>query len=185
MNTVPEPVPEHSASTAEAGGSSVASRRGGTRVNPATAMTAIGACWIVLGGLVAAVTAPLDLAHGSWVAAYLVLVAGVAQFAMGHARIRHRQPGQPSVWGWVQIGAWNLGGALVIAGALTGEPPVVDVGSGLLVAALAIALHASLPPAQPTGSQIRPWRDWEYRTLLLMVAVSIPVGVVLSHVRHS
>lgn len=185
MNPALNSAPAHPASTAESSGSLVSSRHGGMRVDSATAMTVIGACWVVLGGLVAAVTAPLELAHGSWVAAYLVLVGGVAQFAMGHARARHPRPRQSTAWGWVQIGAWNLGGALVIAGTLASEPLVVDVASVLLVAALAIALHACLVPARPTGRQMALWRDWAYRSLLLVVAVSIPVGVVLSHLRHS
>ena len=51
-------------------------------------LTATGIGSVVLGGLVAAVTEPLDLTHGSWVAAYLVLVGGVGQGAMGRARLR-------------------------------------------------------------------------------------------------
>ena len=53
-----------------------------------TMLTATGICSVALGGLVAAVAQPLDLAHGSWLAAYLVLVGGVAQGAMGQARFR-------------------------------------------------------------------------------------------------
>ena len=53
-----------------------------------------GAASIVLGGLVAAVTGPLELEHGSWAAAYLVLVSGVAQWVMGEAR--SWRPGSPS-----------------------------------------------------------------------------------------
>lgn len=154
-----------------------------------TVLTGIGGCCVVVGGLVAAVTGPLDLTHGSWLAAYLVLVGGVAQYAMGHARrlsdvVRsHRRPI------WAQIGGWNLGNALVITGTLASEPLAVDVGSVLLVAALAIALHAARPT---TGPATRPAADrmprpaaWAYRALLLVLLVSIPAGAAISHLRPS
>lgn len=156
---------------------------------PAAALTAIGICCVVLGGLVAAVTEPLDLAHGSWVAAYLVLVAGVAQCAMGQARARHTGLKPSLLWGWAQVGAWNLGNALVIGGTLASEPPVVDFGSVVLVAALAIALRVTRPvtavAARPAAGWVSSWVEWVYWVLLLVLAVSIPVGIVLSHLRHS
>ena len=46
-------------------------------------MLAAGGVSIVAGGVVAAVTGPTDWDHGSWVAAFLVLVAGVAQLGVG------------------------------------------------------------------------------------------------------
>lgn len=164
-------------------------RRSAFDRDPAAALTTIGICCVVLGGLVAAVTGPLDLGHGSWAAAYLVLVAGAAQCAMGRARSRRRDLVQPHRWAWAQIGAWNLGGALVIGGTQAGAPLVVDFGSVLLVAALAIALHATRPStavaAHSAVRRVSPWGDRAYRILLLVLAVSIPVGIVLSHLRHS
>lgn len=157
--------------------------------DPASVLTAIGICCVVLGGLVAAVTGPFGLAHGSWTAAYLVLVSGLTQCAMGQARTRHLGLTQSRSWGWVQVGAWNLGGALVIGGTLASEPLEVDLGSVLLVAALAIALHATRPAtavaARPAAGRVSPWGNWAYRILLLVLAVSIPVGIVLSNLRHS
>jgi len=176
------------------GGTTRSGQRGGLRPDPATALIAIGVCCVVLGGLVAAVTGPLDLAHGSWTAAYLVLVAGVTQCAMGRSRARRPDMAQPrsrdsASWGWAQVGAWNLGNALVICGTLAGAPSVVDFGSVLLVVALVIALHATRPAttvaARSAGQRVSPWADWAYRALLLVLAVSIPVGMVLSHLRHS
>ena len=76
----------------------------------------------------------------------------------------------------------------MIGGTLTGEPVAVDLGSVLLVMALAIALRAARagagPAAHPTGSRMSPFFDRAYRTLLLVMAVSIPVGMALSHLRH-
>jgi len=42
----------------------------------------LGAALVVVGGLVAAVTSPLALAKGSWLAAFLVLVCGVVLLAV-------------------------------------------------------------------------------------------------------
>jgi hypothetical protein len=162
--------------------------RRGSHPNPATVLTAIGVCSVVLGGLVAAVTGPLDLAHGSWLAAYLVLVGGVTQCAMGQALLRRPDVIQPRR-SWAQIGCWNVGNAVVIGGSLAGEPLVVDFGSALLVITLAIAFHAARPSAgtatRPAAGGASPLVDHAYRTLLLVLAVSIPVGMALSHLRHS
>jgi hypothetical protein len=139
----------------------------------------------VLGGLVAAVTGPLALSHGSWLAAYLVLVSGVAQWAMGRARSRVQDGARAHRWGWAQIGCWNVGNAAVIGATLGGAPLVVDLGSALLIAALAIAFHATRANHLPAAERVPPLVSWAYRILLLALAVSIPAGIALSHLRHS
>lgn len=144
--------------------------------DPAAVLTAVGVCCVVVGGLIAAVTGPFDLSQGSWLAAYLVLVGGVAQCAMGQARMWQPEVTQARRWGWIQIGSWNLGNIAVVVGTLTGVPSVVDLGSMVLVVALVIALHAT---RIASGTAY-----WIYRALLLVLAVSIPVGIVLSHLRH-
>jgi hypothetical protein len=171
--------------TPSASGGPSPSASGGSRLNPETVLTVTGVCSVVLGGLIAAVTGPLDLTRGSWVAAYLVLVGGVAQCAMGRARTRRPDPPQPRRWGWAQIACWNVGSAAVIGGTLAGEPLVVDLGSALLVVALVVALHAARPSAGPAAGPRSPLPDRAYRALLLVLAISIPIGIVLSHLRHS
>lgn len=159
-----------------------------SRLTSATLLTVIGCCCIVLGGLVAAVTGPLDWARGSWLAAYLVLVCGVAQYAMGHARTWNPEAAQPRSRGWAQLGAWNLGNAVVIGGTLAGEPLVVDLGSVLLIIALAIALHSARThagtAARSVVEPVSPLVHLAYRALLVVLVVSIPTGMVLSHLRH-
>jgi hypothetical protein len=147
------------------------------RATPATVLTAVGAACIVLGGLVAAVSGPLDLALGSWTAAYLVLVAGVAQYAMGRSRAHRADTTLRMPWAWAQVGAWNAGNALVIAGSLAGIPWLVDVGSVLLLAALVIAFRASWPASLPR------WVEAAYRVFLVLLAVSTVIGSVIAHVR--
>jgi len=84
-----------------------------------------------------------------------------------------------------QVGCWNLGSALVIAGTLAGEPPLVDLGSALLIVALIIALRAAPFGARTTAARMPRLPELAYRVLLLVLAVSIPVGIVLSYLRHS
>ena len=139
-------------------------------MTPARTLVALGALGVVLGGLVAAVTGPMDWAKGSWAAAYLVLVVGVAQYVMG--RLRAVDATSDRV-GWVQVAGWNLGSLLVIGGTLVTTPLLVDLGSVLLVVALVLALRARVPAAAALA----------YRAMLLVLAVSIPVGIVLSHLR--
>lgn len=142
---------------------------------PTIALHTLGAACVVLGGLVAAATDPLDLAHGSWLAAYLVLVGGVAQYVMGHARTWPGATMQPPGVAWTGVGAWNLGNAGVIAGTLADAPVLVDAGSALLVLALVVAVHA----AGRAGGILA----WGYRLLLVVLLVSIPIGIVLSYVQ--
>lgn len=179
--------PPHTSPPAVSNEQPLRGQRDGPR--PGDVLTATGICCVVLGGLVAAATGPLDLARGSWLAAYLVLVGGVAQWAMGRARTRSSDVTQSRRWGWTQLCCWNLGNAAVIGGTLAGEPLLVDTGSVLLVVALAIALHTARPaagaPARPVAARVPAVVDWAYRALLLVLAVSIPVGMVLSHLRNS
>lgn len=139
-----------------------------------------GAAAVVVGGLVAAVTGPLELSKGSWAAAYLVLVVGVAQVAMGSARQHWRKAGRAAP-GWWQFGLWNLGNLAVIGGTLAGVTIVVILGSAALVAALVIAFLVTFridtaPRRVPLIA---------YRILLVILAVSIPVGMVLSAIRNA
>lgn len=160
-------------------------RRGGSRTDVATALIVTGTCCVLLGGVTAAFTGPLGLAHGSWLAAYLVLVGGVAQYAMGEARARHPGRTQRLAWGRVQISGWNLGNALVIGGTLLGDTRLVDGGSVFLVVALVVAGHASWRRDRSAGpGQSSTLFDVLYRVLLIVMVTSIPIGIVLSHLRH-
>lgn len=159
----------------------MASRVGPVTRAPAGTLIAIGAGAVVLGGLVAAVTGLFGWEHGSWVAAYLVLVVGVAQYAMG--RMRPAGP-RPDRAGWVQVGAWNLGSLLVIGGTLVATPLLVDLGSGLLLLALVLALRAAWPGQGARQGRSSVLVGPAYRAMLLLLAVSIPVGVLLAHLRR-
>lgn len=147
-------------------------------VRSAAPFVVIGVVAVVVGGLVAAVTAPAGWTHGSWAAAYLVLVTGVAQVGLGAAQAAAVVTPPVGVRRSIELVGWNVGSALVILGTLLTSPPVVVVGSALLVVALvAFALVVREPAAGP------PWVRIALLLLALVLLVSIPVGVVLSVLR--
>jgi hypothetical protein len=136
---------------------------------------AVGAALIVVGGMVAAVTSPVALAKGSWLAAYLVLVCGVAQCVLareGASTVTDAAAGRLRL----SLVGWNGGNALVIVGVLTAMPIVVDVGGVLLLAVLIGALVATRHHAASARLML-------YRIALVLLIVSIPVGLILAHVR--
>lgn len=134
---------------------------------------------MVLGGLVAAVTGPLTLSKGSWLAAYLVLVCGVPQHLMGRAT----DGGGAARAGWWLLACWNIGNAAVIAGTLLGSAYLVDAGGLLLLLSLVAVLRALLRPRADVAAGIGGVQRWLLITLLLVLVVSIPIGLVLAHLR--
>ncbi len=139
----------------------------------------VGGVSIVAGGLVAAVTGPADWEQGAWVAAFLVLVAGVAQvgFAAGQAGLAPTAPTVSFVA--AEVVSWNVACITIIAGTLISSPVAVTIGSALLVAALGMAAFAV---SGSDGSHRLVL--WLYRVLLVVLLVSIPVGIALSWARH-
>lgn len=139
----------------------------------------IGGIAVVAGGLVAAVTGPLQLAAGSWLAAYLVLVVGVAQLAFGAGRVwLPDRPGDTAGTILTELLGWNIGSLLVMLGVEITQPLVVAVGSLALVVALVLFLRAV---AHPRADR-RTW-VWVYRLLAVFLAGSVVVGTALAVVR--
>ena len=78
---------------------------------------------------------------------------------------------------------WNVGNAAVITGQLLGLAFVLDAGGVLLAIALVLLL-AGVRGAAPRIA----WERWSllaYRAILLIVLVSIPIGLVIGHVKGS
>ena len=138
----------------------------------------VGFTAIIAGGLVAAVAGPADLADGSWVAAYLVLVVGVAQLALGigqawlsaHPPVRARR-----TW---QLALYNVGNVAVLVGNLIDATAAVLAGGALLFAALVLFLVAM------RGARGHRLLVAGYRLIVSVLAVSIPIGLTLSVLRH-
>ena len=135
----------------------------------------IGFSAIVAGGLLSAFSARGASYHSAWAVAYLVLVVGVAQIALGW--------GQAAVSGAESRPArvaseallFNLGSAGVIVGTLVGTTLLVDAGSVLLVVALWLFALA------PRGVRVRLWQIVGYRVLIVFLALSVVVGIVFAH----
>lgn len=147
------------------------------RTQFAGAFVLIGGTCVVAGGLVAAISAHAPSEHATWAAAYLVLVAGVAQIGLGVGRawLTAEQPSPRRLVG--ELCTWNLGNAAVIAGTVSGLTAVVDLGGGLLVVALVSLLAAVRAPRR------RGWQLTIYRALLVVVLASIPIGLMLAELR--
>lgn len=138
----------------------------------------VGVIAVIAGGLVAAVTGPTGFTHGSWVAAYLVLVAGVAQVGLGvgQALLAAVPPtGRYRAW---QLVVYNVANTAVLVGTLMGSVAVVVAGGALLLLALALFLAAVRRP------RTHSWHLVTYRLLLAILGVSVPVGIVLSALRQ-
>ncbi len=147
-------------------------------MEPATVtLVGIGSALIVLGGLIAAVTGPLEIAQGSWLAAYLVLVCGVAQVVLGLAQeyLGGRRVSRSVAW--AQVACWNLANAAVITGTVAATPVFVILGGLLLLPALAIGLIT-------TRHTHRLALGWAFRGVIAILAVSIPIGMGLALVRN-
>ena len=137
---------------------------------------ALGAGLVVAGGLVAAITAPLALAKGSWLAAYLVLVSGVAQCLLAVQDNALAATDASAVRLRTSLVGWNAANILVIVGVLTATPIVVDLGGILLLAVLIAAAVATRSHSAPVLAAL-------YRVGLGLLIVSIPIGLTLAHLR--
>lgn len=142
----------------------------------AIALAALGAAWIVAGGLVSAAAAPAPSYHSSWAVAFVVLVAGVAQVGLGLGQAVLTDHGVgPAALG-TELVSWNLGCAAVLVGALRDVVPVLYLGCVLLVVTLAVALWTTRGSAQ-RGLLLA------FRLVVVVLLISIPVGVVLQAAR--
>ncbi len=145
---------------------------------PSIPLLAAGSVAIIAGGLAAAVTGPTEWDHGSWVAAFLVLVTGVAQIGLGTGQAQ-LAPVTPGIgFAAVECALWNAGCLAVIVGTLLSAPIAVSIGSALLVAALGMSTFA----VRGTGG--RRLLLVLYRALLIVLLVSIPIGTTLAWTRH-
>lgn len=136
--------------------------------------TVTGMVFVIAGAFVAAATGPLEWSKGSWLSAFMVLVCGVAVMAIGIAQ-QHSPAPISMRTRLVQLVGWLVANALVAVGALTETTVVTAIGSILLFAVLLLTVWV--------GRAIAATRHvWAYLyvAILLILAVSIPIGMVLS-----
>ncbi|MBS1862402.1 MAG: hypothetical protein JSS68_11905 [Actinobacteria bacterium] len=139
------------------------------------ACAGIAGSLIVAGGLVAAVNSATPFAHGSWLAAYLVLVGGVAQLALGLGPLLLPAPNFSARLGRAQLALWNGGTAIVAIGVLTGASAVVVIGSVLVLAALGCFARSAGPAREPGHGRVL-----AYRLVIAVLAISVVVGIALA-----
>lgn len=132
---------------------------------------------VLAGGIVAAViAAPAPTRHGTWAAAYLVLVLGLSQLALGAGQALLAAAPPTPRHTLVTAALFNLANLGVIAGVLSDRVSVLDAGSALLFVALGLFLYGVRRSDGPR------WPLFAYRGVLIVLAVSIPIGLLVTTV---
>lgn len=141
-----------------------------------TVFCLLGAVSIIVGGLVAAMSSPLGWEHGAWAAAYLVLVSGAAQIALGIGQDHFTERQVSARMGASELIGLNVGSVAVIVGTLLATTWVVDIGGALVLLALALMLVA-VQGARFTTTLV------VYRLVIVALVVSIPIGLFLAYAK--
>jgi hypothetical protein len=105
---------------------------------PTGAALVLGTAMILAGGMVAAVNSASPFGHGSWLAAYLVLVGGVSQVVLSIGALALRGPSPADRTARARLALWNAGSLAVPAGVLAGAAWPVTAGSGALLWSLVL-----------------------------------------------
>lgn len=128
---------------------------------------------IVAAGLVAAAIARAPTHDLVWMVAYLVLVPGAAQVAIGHGlrALPDHPPAPGAAWGqWALL---NLGHAGIIAGTLSRSFALVAGATGVYWIAM-LWLGLQVRPAARTCGLL-----W-YRALIALLVLAALIGVILA-----
>lgn len=135
---------------------------------------------ILLGGAVSAASAPSANYTASWAAAYLVLVVGVAQLALGigQALLAPHQPSARIITAEAVV--YNVANLAVLIGTLVDRTVIVDLGGVLMIAALVLFLVA----VRGAQTQHR-WLLHGYRTVIAILVVTTPIGLIISALNGS
>ena len=138
-----------------------------------------GATAIVVGGAIAAaIAAPAPTRHGVWAVAYLVLVLGAGQLAIGAGQALLPAISPSPREATLGAAAFNLSGAAIVVGVVTDHVAVFYAGSALLFAVLAWWLY------RVRRSTRRGWALLTYRLFLAALVVSIPIGMAITTAGH-
>lgn len=132
-----------------------------------------GLFWVIFGGLLSAATANTPTRVIMWMSAYLTLVGGVAQAALGagQAYLARRLP-----TGGMRIVQWSVfhvGSLSVIGGVLMVVPWLTNVGTVIFDLSL-LMFYVAVRDGRRSA-----WL-WPYRAAIIVVALSSFVGIVLS-----
>lgn len=124
---------------------------------------------------------PID--RGWWLVAYLTLVGGLAQVALGGglavlARATGGRPYGPATLR-AQLALYNLGVVLVAVADMAAAPLGVLAGSIVLIVALGL-YAAALQHVVDSGQRAWPVGTFAYGALLTVLAGSVVVGTALA-----
>ena len=139
------------------------------------AFVGVAGVLIVAGGLVAAVNSAAPFDHGSWLAAYLVLVGGVAQLVLSAGGLALPAPVCSTWLRRAQLALWNVGIAIVAVGVFTDLPDVVVAGSVVVLGALAAFAYGAGPTRPQAAGRVT-----LYRLVVIVLAISVVIGSVLA-----
>lgn len=137
-----------------------------------------GTAYTIVGGLLAAATAYVTTEKTAWATAYIVLIGGVVQIALG-AALANLAPKASESTRWLVFALFNLGNLGVLTGQLTRTVQVTDLATVVLAASLVVALFATRRGTD-SASSVHPGWTWAFRVLLVFLAASMVVGVVLA-----
>lgn len=150
------------------------------RFRSALPFAVISAVSVVLGGAVSAASAPNANYTASWAVAYLVLVAGVAQLALGATQaLLTPEPPSPRII-TAEVLAYNLANVAVLVGTLVSQTVIVDLGGVLMIVALVLFLWA-VRGARASNT----WLLYGFRIVVAILVVTTPIGLIISAVRGS
>lgn len=136
----------------------------------------VAAVMIVAGGLVATVNGATAFKHGSWLAAYLVLVGGVAQLILGFGSLLLPRARCPLRLRRAQLLLWNVG-TLAVAGGVLGNAFAVVLGGSIVTAAALVSFAAGTGPLSAPGRR----GVLIYRLVVAVLVISVLVGGSLAH----
>ena len=138
----------------------------------------IAAISIITAGLISAITAFSPSYTASWAVAYLILVVGVAQLALGagQAWLAGEPPSKSLVVSEIII--FNLANFATIGGTLLATLPLVYIGALLFIISLALFLWGTRI-AKP-GNVLM---VYGFRAIIFILMISAGIGQVIASVK--
>ncbi|MBX3104037.1 MAG: hypothetical protein KF867_03590 [Cryobacterium sp.] len=146
----------------------------------AVPFTVISGISIVTGGVISAASAFSPSYAASWAVAYFVLVAGVAQLALGlgQASLAVKQPSVRLIT--VEVLAFNIANMAVLTGTLLALKVLVYLGCGVFIAALGLFIWGTR-----AAHAHHKWMLYGFRTVLGILIISTPIGLIIAELRAS
>lgn len=139
---------------------------------------------IIAGGLISAINSFAPFDHGSWLAAYLVLVGGVAQGALAYGRVAIGAKPLSRAANLRLLVLWNFGSLVVPLGVLAEIGLAIGLGSVALLAALGIysrGVGVTGATAAASGTvRLSHLGPVLYLVFVIALAISVLIGLLLA-----